>query len=155
MDEDKAPESVWRRSWWRRSARRLWRTPDETDDPGGRPLGLWLTDDTVVVARVDGVRAFGTATGEPLWTWQPPGGQIVGLVSADAQGSEGVVMHYEESRRDVRRVGLTTLAVATGEVVRRRKQDAAPLGHLPPRWRSAGACSRRPASPGRTGRHGR
>lgn len=131
MDEDKAPESVWRRSWWRRSARRLWRTPDETDDPGGRPLGLWLTDDTVVVARVDGVRAFRTATGEPLWTWRPPSGQIVGLVSADAQGGEGVVMHYEESRRDVRRVGLTTLAVATGEVVRRRKQDAAPLGHLP------------------------
>jgi outer membrane protein assembly factor BamB len=131
MYEDKASDSAWKHSWWRRSARRLWRTPDATGDLGGKPLGLWLTDDTVVIARVDGVQAFRTATGQPLWTWQPPGDQVVGLVSADAVDGVGVVMHYDDGRRDAKRVGLTWLAIGTGEVVRRRKQDAAPLGHLP------------------------
>lgn len=131
MYEDSAPESVWKHSRWRRSARRLWRTPDEKGDGGGHPLGLWLTDDTVVLAHADRVRAFRATTGEPLWTWRPPGEQVVGLVSADTVDGVGVVMHYDDGRRDARRVGLTSLAVATGEVVHRRKQDAAPLGHLP------------------------
>jgi outer membrane protein assembly factor BamB len=131
MYEDKASDSAWKHSWWRRSAHRLWRTPDAKGDLGGKPLGLWLTDDTVVIARVDGVQAFRATTGEPLWTWRPPGDQVVGLVSADVQSGVGVVMHYEEARRDVKRVALTSLAVATGEVVRSRKQDAAPLGHIP------------------------
>ena len=131
MYEDKASDSAWKHSWWRRSARRLWRTPDEKGDLGGKPLGLWLTDDTVVIARVDGVQAFRATTGDPLWTWRPPGDQVVGLVSADAKDGVGVVMHYEEGRRDVKRVGLTSLAIGTGEVVRRRKQDAAQLGHIP------------------------
>ncbi|MFG2370374.1 PQQ-binding-like beta-propeller repeat protein [Streptomyces sp. NPDC048504] len=132
MYEDKASDSAWKHSWWRRSARRLWRTPDEKGDLGGRPLGLWLTDDTVVIARADGVRAFRATTGDPLWTWRPPGDQVVGVVSADAESGVGVVMHYDAGRRrDVKRVGLTSLAVATGEVVRRRKQDTAPLGHIP------------------------
>ena len=133
MYEDKVSDSAWKHSWWRRSARRLWRTPDEKGDLGGKPLGLWLTDDTVVIARADGVRAFRATTGDPLWTWRPPGEQVVGLVSADAEGGVGVVMHYDGGRRDVKSVGLTSLAVGTGEVVRRRKQDAAPLGRLPAR----------------------
>ena len=131
MNEDEAPESVWKHSWWRRSARRLWRTPYEKGEAGGKPLGLWLTGDTVAVARFDRVQAYRVTTGEPLWTWRPPGEQVVGLVSADTTDGGGVVLHHDDGLLDVERVGLTSLAVDTGEVVRHREQDAEPLGYLP------------------------
>ena len=131
MYEDKASDSAWKHSWWRRSARRLWRTPDEKGDLGGKPLGLWLTADTVVIAHADRLQAFRATTGEPLWTWRPPGRQSVALVSPDLDDGAVVVLHCDDGRRDAKRVGLTWLAVDTGEVVRRRKQDAAPLGHIP------------------------
>ena len=131
MNEDKAPESVWEHSRWRRSAHRLWRTPHEEGDASKEPLGLWLTDATVAIARFDRVQAYRTTTGEPLWTWQPPGEQVVGRVSADTEGGVGVVLHHDDGLLDVESVGLTSLAVDTGEVVRHRQQDAEPLGYLP------------------------
>ncbi|MFJ6899951.1 PQQ-binding-like beta-propeller repeat protein [Streptomyces hokutonensis] len=131
MNEDKAPESVWKHSRWRRSARRLWRTLYEKGEAGKKPLGLWLTDDTVAVARFDHVQAYQVTTGEPLWTWRPPGEQVVGLVSADVKDGVGVVLHYDDGNPNVERVGLTSLAVDTGEVVRQREQDAELLGYLP------------------------
>ena len=131
MSEDKAPESVWDHSRWRRSARRLWRTPFEEGVTGRETLGLWLTDDTVAVARFDRVQAYRMATGEPLWTWRPPGEQVVARVSADTEDGVGVVLHHDDGLLDVENVGLTLLAVDTGEVVRHREQDAEPLGHLP------------------------
>ncbi|MEV6480936.1 PQQ-binding-like beta-propeller repeat protein [Streptomyces sp. NPDC051576] len=130
MYDGKAPESVWRHSWWRRSARRLWTSPYEQGEEARRPLGLWLTDDSVVIARFDRVQAFTAATGVLLWTWRPPGGQIVRLVSADARDGVGVVLHHEDGGRDMKQVGLTSLALSTGEVVRHRDQDKDPLGYL-------------------------
>ncbi|MFG2777531.1 PQQ-binding-like beta-propeller repeat protein [Streptomyces prunicolor] len=130
MYEDKAPESAWKHSWWRRSAHRLWRTTRETGDQGEEPLGLWLTDDTVVIARFDRVQAYRVTTGAPQWTWRPPGRQVVVLMSADTEDGVGVVLHYDDGQRDVKHVGLTSLAVATGEVVRHREQDADLLGQL-------------------------
>ncbi|MFI6626417.1 PQQ-binding-like beta-propeller repeat protein [Streptomyces sp. NPDC050528] len=131
MDEDRTPESAWRHSWWRRSARSLWRSADDHADGGLKPLGLWLTADTVVIAHADRLQAFRATTGEPLWTWRPPGRQTVALVSPDLDDGAVVVLHCDDGRRDAKRVGLTWLAVDTGEVVRRRKQDAALLGHIP------------------------
>jgi hypothetical protein len=76
------------------------------------------------------VQADRAATGEPLWTWRPPGEQVVRLVSADTEDGVGVVLHYDDGRRDVKRVGLTSPAVGTGEVVGHREQDTDRLGHL-------------------------
>ncbi|MGX9887397.1 outer membrane protein assembly factor BamB family protein [Streptomyces sp. NPDC002276] len=131
MNEDKAPESVWEHSWWRRSARRLWRTPTEKVDAAGKPLGLWLTDDTVAVVHADRVQAYRATTGEPLWTWRPPGGQIVGRASAAAEDGVGTVLHHDDGILGGERVGITSLAVDTGEVLRHREQDAEPLGFHP------------------------
>jgi outer membrane protein assembly factor BamB len=130
MFDGKAPQSVWKHSWWRRSARRLWTSEYEQGEQARRPLGLWLTDDTVVIARFDRVQAFRAATGVLRWTWRPPGGQIVRLVSADTADGVLMVLHHDDANRDVKQVGLTSLAVDTGEVVRHRDQDREPLGHL-------------------------
>ncbi|MEU6373360.1 PQQ-binding-like beta-propeller repeat protein [Streptomyces sp. NPDC046909] len=131
MYEDKAPESYWRRSWWRlRSPRRLWRSQPVKGDRTDRPLGLWVTDDAVVVVRLDRVQAFRVTTGVPLWTWRPPGEEVVVLVSADARDGVGVVLHYDDGERSPARVRLTALDLGSGKVTWSRKQDRERLGPI-------------------------
>ncbi|XUL89015.1 PQQ-binding-like beta-propeller repeat protein [Streptomyces galilaeus] len=106
--EDKAPDSVWagrsgRRRWSRRpvSARLLWRSGRENGSPGA-PLGIWAVDGTLALARPDGVRAYALTTGEPLWSWQPPGDgdQVIAHTSQDAADGVIVVMHHDGGHGD-------------------------------------------------------
>jgi len=108
MYEDKAPDSVWagpsrRRLWSRRpvSARLLWRSGRENGTPGA-PLGTWAVDGTLALARPDGVRAYGLTTGEPLWSWQPPGDgdQVIAHVSRDMVDGVIVVLHHGDWPED-------------------------------------------------------
>ena len=108
MYEDKAPDSVWagpsrRRLWSRRpvSARLLWRTGRENGSPGA-PLGTWVVDGTLALARPDGVRAYGLTTGEPLWSWQPPGegDEVIAYVSRDMVDGVIVVLHHGDWPED-------------------------------------------------------
>lgn len=108
MYEDKAPDSVWagpsrRRRWSRRpvSARLLWRSGRENGTPGV-PLGTWAVDGTLALARPDGVRAYGLTTGEPLWSWQPPGDgdQVIAHVSRDMVDGVIVVLHHGDWPED-------------------------------------------------------
>lgn len=108
MYEDKAPDSVWagrsgRRRWSRRpvSARLLWRSGRENGSPGA-PLGTWAVDGTLALARPDGMRAYGLTTGEPLWSWQPPGdgGKVIAHASRDAADGVIVVLHHDDGHGD-------------------------------------------------------
>ncbi|NEB00570.1 PQQ-binding-like beta-propeller repeat protein [Streptomyces sp. SID13726] len=130
MYEDRAPESVWRGPWWRRSAQRLWRSAGDNGDRGGRPLRLWATEDAVVVVRFDRVQAFRSATGAPLWTWRPPGEEVVALASADVQDGLGLVLHHDDGARETKQYGLTALDLGTGRVEWHRDQDPQDLGSL-------------------------
>ncbi|WP_262061227.1 PQQ-like beta-propeller repeat protein [Streptomyces sp. STR69] len=148
MYEDKAPDAVWagrstRRRWGRRpaSARLLWRTERENGSQGA-PLGTWALDGTLALARVDGVRAYGLTTGEPLWSWQPPGdgAQVIAHVSQDTADGVIVVLHHDAGHGDDRRtddgharvwhVSLTGLDLRTGTAVWTRDQRADELGSV-------------------------
>ena len=129
MVEDKVPESAWRQSAWRRSTRRLWRSAPEKEDLG-TPLGLWVTDDCVVLARFDRLDGYGVATGTRLWTWRPPGQDVVGVVSAVVEDDVGVVLHYDDGTREAAHVCLTALDPASGTVVWSRKEERDRLGHM-------------------------
>ncbi|MGW2641747.1 outer membrane protein assembly factor BamB family protein [Streptomyces sp. NPDC001348] len=129
MVEDKVPESVWTRSDLWRSARRLWRTPYEKGELD-RPVGLWVTDACVVLARFDRLDAYSMTTGALLWTWRPPGEDVVRVVSPDLEDGVGVVLHYDDGARDVRHVDLTALDTASGTVAWTRREKAERLGHL-------------------------
>jgi len=69
MHEDRAPESVWG----------LWKYPREKGNPGnpGAPLSTWAVGGTLAMARSGRVEAYGLTTGAPLWTWQPPDGEVL------------------------------------------------------------------------------
>ncbi|WP_405544690.1 hypothetical protein OG478_28555 [Streptomyces phaeochromogenes] len=103
--EDRAPESVWggtKGPWWRRgpaSAPRLWKYPREKGSPGA-PLSTWAVGGTLAMARSDRVEAYGLATGDPLWTWQPPEGDVLAHASADAPDGVGVVLHHDHADGD-------------------------------------------------------
>ncbi|WP_019070295.1 outer membrane protein assembly factor BamB family protein [Streptomyces hokutonensis] len=146
--EDKAPDSVWvgrsgRRRWPRRpvSARLLWRSGRQNGSPGA-PLGTWAVDGTLALARPDGVRAYGLTTGEPLWSWQPPGDgdQVIAHVSRDMVEGVVVVLHHDDGRADdgrtndgharVGHVRLTGLDLRTGTAVWTREQRADELGSI-------------------------
>jgi hypothetical protein len=49
--EDRAPESVRRHARWRRSARRPWKSAVGKDDRNDGTVGLWVTGESVVIAR--------------------------------------------------------------------------------------------------------
>lgn len=107
--EDRAPESVWsgtkgpmKGPWWRRgpaSAPRLWKYPREKGSPGA-PLSTWAVAGTLAMARSDRVEAYGLTTGDPLWTWQPPEGEVLAHASADAPDGVGVVLHHAQADGD-------------------------------------------------------
>ncbi|WP_093627605.1 outer membrane protein assembly factor BamB family protein [Streptomyces sp. 3213.3] len=87
------------------SARLLWQSGRENGTPGA-PLGTWAVDGTLALARPDGVRAYGLTTGEPLWSWQPPGDgdQVIAHVSRDMVDGVIVVLHHGDwPEDDVRR----------------------------------------------------
>ncbi|WP_327430443.1 outer membrane protein assembly factor BamB family protein [Streptomyces sp. NBC_01236] len=139
MDEDRVPEPAWdgtsARPWWRRgsaSAPRLWRIGREKGDPGA-PLGAWAVAGTLALARFDRVQAYGLTTGEPLWTWRPPGDEVIAHVSQDAPDGVGVVLHiprHDGGDSHAEHVRLTGLDLGTGKVVRSRRQRADGLGSV-------------------------
>ncbi|MCT9083134.1 PQQ-like beta-propeller repeat protein [Streptomyces fulvoviolaceus] len=108
----------------------MWRSPYVKGERGDRPLGLWVTDDAVVVVRLDRVQAFRVTTGVPLWTWRPPGEEVVVLASADVRDGLGVVLHYDDGARDPKHVGLTALDLGSGTVAWSREQDKERLGYI-------------------------
>ncbi|MGA6222761.1 PQQ-binding-like beta-propeller repeat protein [Streptomyces umbrinus] len=135
--EDRAPESVWggtKGPWWRRgpaSAPRLWKYPREKESPGA-PLSTWAVDGTLAMARSDRVEAYGLTTGDPLWTWQPPDGEVLAHASADAPDGVGVVLHHDHAEGDggAEHVRLTGLDVGSGRVLWSREQRADALGSV-------------------------
>ncbi|MET7693272.1 hypothetical protein ABZT06_35830 [Streptomyces sp. NPDC005483] len=129
MHEDRAPESVWRHSRWRGSVRRLWTSPWETD-LRDKPLALWATDDAVVDVRVDRVRAFRIPDGAPVWTWRPPGEEVVAVASSDVRDGFGVVLHHDDGAAEAGRIGVTALDLATAEAAWSRAQRRDGLGLL-------------------------
>ncbi|MET7733745.1 PQQ-binding-like beta-propeller repeat protein [Streptomyces sp. NPDC005402] len=129
MHEDRAPESVWRHSRWRGSVRRLWTSPWETD-LRDKPLALWATDDAVVDVRFDRVRAFRIPTGAPVWTWRPPGEEVVVVASSDVREGLGVVLHHDDGAADAGHIRVTALDLTTGEVAWSRPQRRDGLGPL-------------------------
>ncbi|MEV0909303.1 outer membrane protein assembly factor BamB family protein [Streptomyces hokutonensis] len=59
-------------------------------------------DGTLALARPDGVRAYGLTTGEPLWSWQPPGDgdQVIAHASQDTTDGVVVVLHHDDGHED-------------------------------------------------------
>ncbi|NEA64336.1 PQQ-binding-like beta-propeller repeat protein [Streptomyces sp. SID12488] len=140
MHQDRAPESVWaaapepakrRLRLFRRDpeAQTLWQSEFEQRDLG-EPLGLWATDEAVTLARFDRVTAYAPATGEPLWTWQPPGRDVIVRVSQDAQDGLGVVLHHDDGEPGATHVRLTALALGSGAVAWSREQSKKQLGYV-------------------------
>ncbi|WP_405955474.1 hypothetical protein [Streptomyces phaeochromogenes] len=135
--EDRAPESVWggaKGPWWRRgpaSAPMLWKYPREKGSPGA-PLSTWAVAGTLAMARSDRVEAYGLAIGDPLWTWQPPEGDVLAHASADAPDGVGVVLHHGQADGDggAEHVRLTGLDVGSGRVLWSREQRADALGSV-------------------------
>ncbi|MGW2286071.1 outer membrane protein assembly factor BamB family protein [Streptomyces phaeochromogenes] len=135
--EDRAPESVWggaKGPWWRRgpaSAPRLWKYPREKGSPGA-PLSTWAVGGTLAMARSGRVEAYGLTTGDPLWTWQPPDGEVLAHASADAPDGVGVVLHHGHADGDggAEHVRLTGLDVGSGSVLWSREQRADALGSV-------------------------
>ncbi|GAA3894774.1 hypothetical protein GCM10023084_54440 [Streptomyces lacrimifluminis] len=140
MHQDRAPESVWaaapepakrRLRLFRRDpeAQTLWQSGFEQQDLG-EPLGLWATDEAVALARFDRVAAYAPATGEPLWTWQPPGQDVIVGVSQDTQEGLGIVLHHDDGEPGAPHVRLTALDLGSGAVAWSREQPKDRLGHL-------------------------
>ncbi|MEU5343667.1 PQQ-binding-like beta-propeller repeat protein [Streptomyces sp. NPDC020766] len=133
--EDRAPESVWggtRRAWWRRgpaSTPRLWKYPREKGSPGA-PLSTWAVGRTLAVARPDRVEAYGLTTGDPLWTWQPPDGEVLAHASSDTPDGVGVVLHHADRDGGAEHVRLTGLDVGSGRGLWSREQRADALGSV-------------------------
>lgn len=142
MQQDRAPESVWaapepakrRLRLFRRDpeAPTLWQSEFEQQDLG-EPLGLWATDEAVALVRFDRVTAYAPATGEPRWTWQPPGQDVIVGVSQDTQDGLGVVLHHgdhDDGAPGATHVRLTALDLRSGAVAWSREQPKDRLGHL-------------------------
>ncbi|WP_371660710.1 PQQ-binding-like beta-propeller repeat protein [Streptomyces sp. NBC_00280] len=140
MHQDRAPESVWaaapepakrRLRLFRRDpeAQTLWQSEFEQRDLG-EPLGLWATDEAVALARFDRVTAYAPASGEPLWTWQPPGQDVIVGVSQDTQDGLGIVLHHDDGARGAGHVRLTALDLGSGGVAWSREQPKDQLGHV-------------------------
>ncbi|WP_157968567.1 outer membrane protein assembly factor BamB family protein [Streptomyces geranii] len=139
MHQDRAPESVWtapepakrRLRLFRRDpeAQTLWQSEFEQRDLG-EPLGVWATDDALVLARFDRVAAYAPETGEPGWTWQPPGRDVIVRVAQDPQDGLGVVLHHDDGARNAEHVRLTALDLASGDVVWSREQPKDGLGSV-------------------------
>ncbi|MFI1360818.1 PQQ-binding-like beta-propeller repeat protein [Streptomyces sp. NPDC020898] len=139
MHQDRAPESVWaapepgkrRLRLFRRDpeAQTLWQSEFEQQDLG-EPLGVWVTDETVALARFDRVAAYAPATGEPRWTWQPPGQDVIVRVAPDTEEGLAVVLHHDDGDRDARHVRLTALDLRSGDVVWSRDQEKDRLGFI-------------------------
>ncbi len=139
MHQDKAPESVWaapeptkrRLRLFRRDpeAPTLWQSEFEQQDLG-EPLGLWATAETVALVRFDRVAAYAPATGEPRWTWQPPGQDVIVRVAEDAQDGLGVVLHHDDGEHGAQHVRVTALDLGSGAVAWSREQPKDRLGHV-------------------------
>ncbi|KOV60260.1 hypothetical protein ADL01_33495 [Streptomyces sp. NRRL WC-3618] len=139
MHQDKAPESVWaapeptkrRLRLFRRDpeAPTLWQSEFEQQDLG-EPLGLWATAETVALVRFDRVAAYAPATGEPRWTWQPPGQDVIVRVAEDAQDGLGVVLHHDDGEHRAQHVRVTALDLGSGAVAWTREQPKDRLGHV-------------------------
>ncbi|WP_405769697.1 PQQ-binding-like beta-propeller repeat protein [Streptomyces sp. NBC_01538] len=139
MHQDKAPESVWaapepakrRLRLFRRDpeAPTLWQSEFEQQDLG-EPLGLWATAETVALVRFDRVAAYAPTTGEPRWTWQPPGQDVIVRVAEDAQDGLGVVLHHDDGEHRAQHVRVTALELGSGAVAWSREQPKDRLGHV-------------------------
>lgn len=139
MHQDKAPESVWaapepakrRLRLFRRDpeAQTLWQSAFEQQDLG-EPLGVWATDKTVALVRFDRVAAYAPETGEPSWTWQPPGQDVIIRVAQDTHDGLGVVLHHDDGDRDAGHVRLTALDLGSGDVAWSREQPKDRLGFI-------------------------
>ena len=139
MHQDRAPESVWaapeptkrRLRLFRRDpeAPTLWQSEFESQDLG-EPLGVWATDQAVALVRFDRVAAYAAATGEPRWTWRPPGREVIVRVAQDAEDGLGVVLHHDDGERDAQHVRLTALDLASGDVAWSREQRRDRLGFI-------------------------
>ncbi|MGW1714874.1 outer membrane protein assembly factor BamB family protein [Streptomyces sp. NPDC002156] len=140
MDQDRAPESVWaaapepakrRLRLFRRDpeAQTLWQSEFEQRDLG-EPLGVWATDGAVALARFDRVAAYAPATGEPGWTWQPPGQDVIVGVAQDPEDGLGVVLHHDDGDRNAEQVRLTALDLGSGDVAWSREQRKDQLGYI-------------------------
>ncbi|ELP62430.1 PQQ-binding-like beta-propeller repeat protein [Streptomyces turgidiscabies] len=140
MHQDRAPESVWeaapepakrRLRLFRRDpeAQTLWQSEFEQQDLG-EPLGLWATDQAVALARFDHVTAYAPATGEPLWSWQPPGQDVIVRVTEDAEDGLGVVLHHDDGDAHAQHVRLTALDLGSGAVAWSREQPKDRLGYV-------------------------
>lgn len=139
MHQDRAPESVWaapepakrRLRLFRRDpeAPTLWQSEFEQQDQG-EPLGLWATDEAVALVRFDRVTAYAPATGEPRWTWQPPGQDVIVRVAEDTGDGLGVVLHHDDGEHRGRHVRLTALDLGSGAVAWSREQPKDRLGHI-------------------------
>ncbi|MDW4905121.1 PQQ-binding-like beta-propeller repeat protein [Streptomyces sp. ADMS] len=140
MHQDRAPESVWaaapepakrRLRLFRRDpeAQTLWQSEFEQQDLG-EPLGVWATDEVVALVRFDRVTAYAPATGEPRWTWQPPGQDVIVRVAEDTADGLGVVLHYDDGGRVDEKVRLTALDLGSGDVAWSREQPKDQLGDI-------------------------
>ena len=140
MHQDRTPESVWaaapepakrRLRLFRRDpeAQTLWQSEFEQHDLG-EPLGLWATDEAVALARFDRVTAYAPATGEPMWTWQPPGQDVIVRVAEDTENGLGVVLHHDDGEHRARHVRLTALDLGSGAEAWSREQAKDQLGHV-------------------------
>ncbi|WP_326733060.1 PQQ-binding-like beta-propeller repeat protein [Streptomyces phaeochromogenes] len=111
----------------------MWKYPREKGSPGA-PLSTWAVAGTLAMARPDRVEAYGLTTGDPLWTWQPPEGDLLAHASADAPDGVGVVLHHDHADGDenggAEHIRLTGLDVGSGRVLWSREQRADALGSV-------------------------
>ncbi|MFI6278286.1 hypothetical protein [Streptomyces sp. NPDC050988] len=100
-----------------------------------------MADGTLAMARSDRVEAYGLTTGAPLWTWQPPDGEVLAHAPADAPDGVGVVLHHADGDGDrdggAEHVSLTGLDPVDGRVVAER---ALPGHSYRARLAAAGDC---------------
>ncbi|MCX3060638.1 outer membrane protein assembly factor BamB family protein [Streptomyces beihaiensis] len=115
MGEGKTPDAVWgrgRRLW---PLRLTWRAGRERDrDEREGPRGGWLTDELVIRADFDRLRAYDLGTGTVRWTWQVPDRDV--LLGASRDVADGVVLvahHDDGSGSD--RVRVAAVDVTAGE----------------------------------------
>lgn len=115
MHDDTAPDSSWGPRRRIGALGRAWRSAPESGRGGileDRPRGGWVTDELVVRADFDRLRAHDLETGEIRWTWTVPGRDVLITASAAASGGIARVIHHEDGRAEsvpqVAAVDLTT-----------------------------------------------
>ncbi|MDX3077998.1 PQQ-binding-like beta-propeller repeat protein [Streptomyces sp. MI02-7b] len=165
MDEDRAPQTVWKPAKRLRALKPVWQAAhDGRADAGALASLLDSGSGLVLRAAFDRVRAFDAETGEQRWAWEVPGRDVLSAVADEATGGVVLLAHWPDTSEGPEKAGVTALDTASGKGLWSARLNLSGLSHHDPGLRVgtvalSGECAlvttgeKVVARDARTGRH--